>query len=346
MPPTPPRGGGAGRRLGRRLAWALVVVMGVVTVSFAIQRTLPGDAVRMLLGPQADAADVARARRIYALDAPLWTQYLRFWKRLVHLAPAPEPGRPSATEGHRTCGRPGLGLHVDLGYSHRYRQPVTALIARKAPATFELAVGALGLQAVLGLGLGVAAARTRRSSTDQVIVGATLVSSSAPIFALGLLLQYLLAYRLGWLPFDGAGDASSRGRHLLLPTLTLGLYGAALYTRLTREEMIDTLGSDYVLAARARGASTWRATVVHGLRTALLPIVTLLVLELGALLGGAVVTEKLFRWPGLGALAVDAMVHRDGAVIMGTVLFGAVTIVIATLIVELLALLLDPRLRR
>jgi len=332
------------RRLGGRLLWALVVVVGVVSVAFVIERALPGEPVRMLLGPQARPADVARAREIYALEAPLWVQYGRFWTRLVHVAPDESPP-PSSGGSHRSCGEPGLGLHVDLGYSYRYRKPVVKLIVAKAPLSFRLAVWALALQAMLGLGLGILAARHRDTTADQLIVGTTLVGSSAPIFALGLLLQYGLAHRLGWLPFDGAGDASDRYRYLILPVLTLGLYGATLYTRLTREEMVDCLGSDFVLAARARGASSWRATLVHGLRAALLPIVTLLVLELGALLGGAVVTEKLFRWPGLGAMAVDAMVNRDGPVIMGTVLFGAGAIVVATLAVDVLAVVLDPRVR-
>lgn len=332
------------RRLVNRLLWALVVVVGVGSVSFVIERALPGDPVRMLLGPQARPADVARARDIYALEAPLWVQYGRFWTRLVHRAPA-DGADPEPDASHRTCGEAGLGLHVDLGYSYRYRKPVVELIAAKAPLSFRLAIWALLLQACLGLGLGVIAARKRDTTADQLIVGTTLVGSSAPIFALGLLLQYALAHRLGWLPFDGAGDEAERYRYLVLPVLTLGLYGATLYARLTREELIDTLGSDFVLAARARGASSWRATIVHGLRAALLPIVTLLVLELGALLGGAVVTEKLFRWPGLGAMAVDAMVNRDGPVIMGTVLFGAVAIVVATLVVDVLAVLLDPRVR-
>lgn len=329
------------RRGVARLLWALTVVVGVVTVTFAVARTLPGDPVAMILGPQARPDDVARARAIYALDEPLWVQYGRFWSRLLHLDTEDD-------DAHRSCVAPFDGrLHVDLGFSHRYRQPVAALLAKKVPASLELALVAVMLQLGLGLGIGVAAARRRDTLYDQLAVGATVVGTCTPIFALGLTLQYILAYRLAWLPHDGyADDPWGRLRHVALPALTLGLYGAALYTRLARDEVVRALDQSYVRASRARGASRRRALLVHGLRNALLPIATLAVLELGALIGGAVVTEKLFRWPGVGAMAVDAMVHRDGAVIVGVVLFGAIAVVAASLAVDALALWLDPRLRR
>ena len=324
--------------LGRRLLLALGVVIGVATVSFIVVRALPGDPVRMLLGPQARADDVERARAIYGLDEPIWTQYGRFWWRLAHL---PDGG------DHTSCASIGDTMHVDLGYSYRYRKPVVDLIAQKAPISARLAVAALLLQALFGLSIGLAAGRARGTLLDQLAIGATLLTTSAPIFGLGLALQYLFAYRLGWLPFDGYGR--TEGDHamsLILPALTLGLYGAALYARLTRDEAARALSADYVMAARARGAGEGRVVLVHAMRNALVPIATLMVLELGALIGGAVVTEKLFRWPGLGAMAVDAMVHRDGPVILGTVLFGAATIVVASLLVDVLTVVVDPRLRR
>jgi peptide/nickel transport system permease protein len=190
-------------------------------------------------------------------------------------------------------------------------------------------------------------ARRRGSVWDQLLVGATLLGVSAPTFLLGLVLQYLLAYRLGWLPYDGYGlTASDHLRSLVLPALTLGIFGAALYARLIREEMSSMLGADFVRTARAKGASELRVLVVHVLRNALVPIVTLLVLDLGTLLGGAVVTERLFRWPGMGQMAIDALVNRDGPVVFGTVLFSALAIVLASLLLDLVHVLLDPRLRR
>ena len=332
---------GVWRRLWRRLLWAVVVVVGVGSVSFVMARTLPGDPVRMVVGPQASARDVEAARRIYALDEPVWAQYARFWVRLLH---RDQPDRP---QEHRTCSTVAGGLHVDLGFSYRYRKPVVELLVERAPRSFQLAIAALLLQTLLGLGLGLWSAHTRGSVWDQLAIGASLVGVSAPIFALGVALQYVLAHRLGWLPSDGYGDTSAEQlRSLVLPALTMGIYGAALYARLTRDEVSRALSQDHVRTARAKGASEGRVLIVHALRTALVPIATLAILDLGALVGGAIVTEKLFRWPGMGSMAVDAMVNRDGPVIFGTVLFSSLAIVVASLLVDVLTTLLDPRLRR
>ncbi|RLB59299.1 MAG: ABC transporter permease [Deltaproteobacteria bacterium] len=305
-------------------------------------RKLPGDPTRMVLGPQARPADVKRAREIYGLDASVWTQYAKFWSRLIHIH-----GDADRPDDHVTCANPIGPLHIDLGFSHRYRKPVVELIAKKAPRTFELAIAALLLQALIGLGAGITAAYRRGSWWDQLSIGATLIGVSAPTFVLGLTLQYVLAYKLGWLPLDGYGTTPSEHlRSLVLPALTLGLFGAALYARLSRDELAQTLSEDYIRTARAKGASPARVLVVHGLRNALVPLTTLLVLDLGTLIGGAIVTEKLFRWPGMGAMAVDAMVNRDGPVIFGTVLFSALAIVVASILVDVLTVALDPRLRR
>jgi len=326
----------------RRLGWAVVVIVGVITVAFVMERELPGDPVRMVLGPQAQPADVERARAIYALDEPPLAQYVRFWERLLH-----RRGPDDRPEKHATCANADGDWHVDLGFSYRYRKPVVTLIADKAPRSIELALAALLVQIVLGFGVGILAARRRGTLFDQVATGTTLVAVSAPIFALGLTLQYVFAYRLGWLPHDGYGHTPTEQlRSLVLPALTMGLFGAALYARLSRDEISSALERDYVRAARAKGAGSFRVLVVHALRNALLPLATLMVLDLGALIGGAVVTEKLFRWPGMGAMAVDAMIHRDGPVIFGTVLFSAVAIVAASLLVDLVTVALDPRLRR
>jgi peptide/nickel transport system permease protein len=327
--------------VARRLGWALVVVAGVVSISFVLARALPGDPTRMLVGPQARPADVERARRIYGLDESLGEQYLRFWQRLAHRHHGDDPDGD-----HASCGDLGAGVHIDLGFSYRYRKPVVKLLADKAPRSLELALAAVMLQMLLGFGAGLIAASKRGSTWDQLTIGATLVGVSAPTFVLGLVLQYVFAHELGWLPHDGYGSTpAEQWRSLVLPALTLGIFGAALYARLSRDEIAQALSHDYARTARAKGASELRVLVVHALRNAMIPIATLLVLDLGALIGGAIVTEKLFRWPGVGAMAVDAMVNRDAPVIFGTVLFSAAAIVVASLLVDVIAYWLDPRLR-
>ncbi len=188
------------------------------------------------------------------------------------------------------------------------------------------------------------AAARRGTVWDEGAIGLALVGISAPTFLLGLMLQYIFAYRLGVLPFDG--DGSTPAEHLqalVLPAATLGVFGSALYARLVRDELSGILGQDYVRTARAKGASPLRVLLVHGLRNAL--VVTIAALELGALLGGAIVTEKVFRWPGVGQLAVEALLNRDAPVIFGTVLFTSAAVVTATLVLDLVYVVLDPRLR-
>jgi peptide/nickel transport system permease protein len=202
------------------------------------------------------------------------------------------------------------------------------------------------VQLSIGLAMGLAAAARRGTRLDDALMSASLVGISAPTFVLGLALQYLLAYKVRLLPYDGYGTTPlEHARCLVLPALTLGFFGAAFYARLVRDELATLLGADFVRTARAKGASKGRALVVHALRNALVPIATIAVLDLGTLVGGAVVTEKLFRWPGVGQLAVDALLNRDGALVSGTVLFSSGAIVFATLALDLTYVFLDPRLR-
>ncbi len=327
------------RRALRRLAWGLLVIAGVATLSFVVAQILPGDPARMMVGPQASPADVAHVRELYGLDRPLPVQYARFWSRLVHRAPA-------ATEApHKSCAALG-GLHLDLGYSFLYRRPVVDLLAAKIPRSAELALAAVLVQLALGVSLGVAAAARRGTAWDDAAMGISLLGVSAPTFLIGLLLQYLLAYRWGLFPLDGYGTTpGDHLRSLVLPALTLGVFGSALYARLLREELGRVLGEDYIRTARAKGASPARVLVVHGLRNALMPVATVAALELGTLVGGAVVTERLFRWPGVGQMAVEALLNRDAPVIFGTVLFTSAAVVAATVVLDLSVGLLDPRLR-
>ncbi len=333
------------RGLLKRLGWALAVIVGVTSASFAIALVLPGDPARMLAGAQAAPADVARIREAYGLDRPISTQYVRYWSRLVHLGPRIVAGAPR-DPSHASCASVGP-VHVDLGFSAAYRRPVVDLLVQRAPRSLELGVAALFAQLALGTALGLLAAARRATWIDEAAIGTALVGVSAPTFVIGLVLQYLLAYRLRLLPYDGFGaTAAEQARSLVLPALTLGIFGAAIYARLVRDETVLAASSEFAQTARAKGASNARVLVVHAFRSALLPIATLAALDLGALVGGAVVVEKLFRWPGVGQLAVDALINRDGPVIVGAVLVSSTAIVASLFVLDSFAGLLDPRLRQ
>jgi peptide/nickel transport system permease protein len=329
-------------RIFRRLLWALVVVFGVTTLSFFLVHILPGDPARMLLGPQASAKDVARAREVYGFNEPVRVRYVRYIQRLVHIGTSMRQDEPKPPD-HKSCASFGR-VHIDLGTSFHYRRPIVDLIAAKLPRSIELALASLAVALALGFALGVSTAARRGGPWDEFGAGVALLGLSAPTFITGLALQYLLAHRLGVLPYDGYGKTSAEQfLSLVLPALTLGIHGSAIYARLVRAELGATLEKDYVRAARAKGASGLRALVVHGLRTALIPVATLAVLDVGALVGGAVVTEKIFRWPGMGQVAVEAIVNRDGQLVTATVLMAALAIVVATLLVDVLVAALDPR---
>jgi peptide/nickel transport system permease protein len=327
-------------RTAAKLAWSIFTIWAVVTLAFFINQSLPADPARAIAGPQARPSDVARIRAQLGLDRPIWRQYRIFIGRLLHLAPA------SALPGdHESCAELGR-LHFDLGVSYQVRQPVIAIIAERLPRTLFLAVAAVSLQTLLGVFAAVLAAVKRNTAWDYGTVSLTLIGISAPTFLTGILFQYLFAYRLRLLPLDGYGlTLFDHAASIVLPALTLGMSGAAYYTRLLRDDMIELLQQDFVRTARAKGVSPFGVVVKHVLRNALLPLVTVVGLNLGTLLGGAIVTEKLFRWPGLGQLSVDAVFDRDAPIIMGTVIVASTAIVLSNLLVDLSYALLDPRVR-
>lgn len=329
------------RRLATRLVWSVFTIWAVVSLAFFINNALPEDPARAIAGPQARPADVARIRAQLGLDAPLSTQYAMFMKRLVHIGGPAEP----KSEAHASCSEMGP-LHVDLGMSYQKRKPVVSLIAERLPRTLLLALAATLVQVLVGVIAGVIAATKRNGVLDFGTVSMTLLGISAPTFLIGIVLQYLLAYKLRLLPLDGFGRSwSEHLASVVLPALTLGIFGAAYYTRLVRDEMIGLLKQDYVRTARAKGATEWAVVFRHALRNALMPLVTVIGLDFGALVGGAIVTEKLFRWPGLGQLSIDAVFDRDGPVILGTVIVASTAIVLANIVVDLSYALLDPRVR-
>jgi peptide/nickel transport system permease protein len=332
-------------RLATRVAWSLFVVWAVVSITFVVQTVLPGDPARMVAGAQARPADVARIRARLGLDRPLPEQYARFWARLVHVGPRDARASPD----HSSCavvlplGR-DRSVHVDFGKSFQMSQPVVDVLVARMPRTFSLAIVAMALQLLFGVGTGVLAAMKRDSWLDRALVSASLLGLSAPTFLIALALQLLLARTLRWLPLDGYGvDFAEHARSMVLPALTLGIYGAAYYTRLVRDEMIGLMRTDWVRTARAKGLPEWRIVVTHAFRNALVPVVTAAGLDLGALMGGAIVTESVFRWPGLGELSVKAMLNRDGPVIGACVIVTSVAIVAANVLVDFAYARLDPR---
>jgi len=324
----------------RRAAWAVFVVWAVTSLAFVVDHALPADPARMVAGPQARPADVARLRAQLGLDLPLRTQYARFMRRAVHVAPPRDP--PAAHDG---CTKVAF-VHVDLGRSYQQRRPVIAILADRLPRTLFLAAAALLVQIAIGAAAGIGAAARRGTAIDRGVAAAALAAISVPAFVSGLALQYLFAHRLRILPLDGYGQtAMDHARSVVLPAIALGLFGAATYTRLVREEMLGALGEDYMRTARAKGAPPWRVLVAHGARNALAPLTAAVALDLGALTSGAVVIETVFRWPGVGALGVNALLDRDGPVLLGTVIVTSAAVVLANLAADLAYAAIDPRVR-
>jgi peptide/nickel transport system permease protein len=331
------------RQLGKRLVWSVFIVWAVVSLTFVINNVLPTDPARMIAGPQSRPADVLRIRQQLGLDRPLHIQYGAFLHRLVHLGP---PSVPAGDKDHGTCATFGP-VHFDLGKSYQQRRPVVAVLAECIPRTFFLAIAAVFVQVVLGVSLGMLAAVHKRRAIDHVTVGLSLLGISAPTFLIGIALQFIFARKLRLLPLDGFG--ASLGEHVtcaVLPALTLGIFGAAYYTRLMRDEMIRLMKQDYVRTARAKGLGERAVVFRHALRNALVPLVTVIGLDLGVLMGGAIVTETLFRWPGLGQASVQALLDRDGPIIVGAVLVTSTAIVVMSVLVDLAYVVLDPRVRR
>ena len=292
----------------------------------------------MVAGAQAQPEQVALVRAQLGLDRPLWTRYGLFWKRLLHTG--------GAAQKHDSCAAFGP-VHLDLGRSYMLHQPVTKLIATRVPNTLLLTGSAFLVQLLLSLCLGTwAATRIERSRSDVALVGTSALFSVVPTFVLGVGLQYVFAYRLRILPLDGAGgDGFTKAAAMILPVLTLALAGFAYGMRMVRDELRVELQRDHVRTARAKGASRLRVLLLHALRGAAVPIATLAFLDLGMLASGAAVTEAVFRWPGLGLLSVEAVLDRDGPVVMGTVLVSGAFVVTANLLADLTLRFLDPRLR-
>ena len=303
----------------RRLGWSIAVVWFVVTATFVMVSAIPADPGKAMLGPHATPDAIAKVNALYCLDQNLAVRY--------------------------GCWVDNLASG-NLGESYRSKRAVTAILADRVWPTLQLALAAILLQLLIGVPLGVLAAVRKGRWPDRAASVFGLLGQSAPTFFVGTVLLYLVAYRWEVLPIGGYGEGGwDRLRHLVLPAMTLATVGVAYYARMVRSELAETLTEDYVRTARAKGLPERTVVLRHALRPALGPLVTLVGLDLGVLLGGAVVTEAIFAWPGLGRETLQAILDVDMPVILGVVVVSAIAIAVANLAVDLVQLGLDPRLR-
>jgi ABC-type dipeptide/oligopeptide/nickel transport system permease component len=302
------------RYLIRRILLTIPVLLGVATLVFSLIHLVPGDPAQAMLGDSASASDVADLRTRLGLDRPLVEQYWRFMSGLVR---------------------------GDLGTSFRTSQPVVQAIAERVPATVELALASMLVAIVVAVPLGIIAAVRRATFADYAAMTVALAGISIPNFWLGPMLAIVFAVQLGWLPVSGRGGWDS----LILPAISLGAALAAILARMTRASLLEELRELYVRAARARGVSRSRAILAHALRNSLIPLVTILGLQFGAVLTGAVITETIFAWPGVGRLLIQSISFRDYPLVQGCILLIAITYVSVNLLTDLVYGALDPRIR-
>jgi len=303
------------RYLSLRVLYTLPVVWLVVSVVFLLIHLVPGDPILQMLGEGAPATDVQAARHVYGLDVPLGQQYVHYWKGV---------------------------LHGDLGPSLRFNQGVGTLILQRYPYTLQLTVAALLVAILLSIPAGVRSARRRNRWDDRLLSVVSLFGLSFPNFALGPILILLFAIKLGWLPVSGSGTLA----YLILPAITMGGALAAILTRMVRTSMLEELGHDYIRTARAKGLPERTVVYHHALRNAMIPIITVLGLQFGALLAGAIVTETIFSWPGIGRLTIQAIGNRDYYLVQGCILAIGLTYVAVNFLTDLLYSVVNPRIRQ
>jgi len=298
----------------KKIIFTCIVLVGAATCAFLLLHAIPGDTAEALAGPQATVEDVDNLRRAMELDQPLGKQYVSYMGNL---------------------------LHGDLGYSYRTNKPVMEILRSAWPATLQLAVCSMIVAVLLGVPIGIFAAIHRGKIGDTIAMVAAFLGVSMPSFWLALLLIIEFSVNHNWFPFYGREGISS----FVLPSLTLGLGVAANIARLTRTSMLEVLGQDYIRTAKGKGVKNRKVIWVHALRNAAVPVVTIIGLQFGVLLGGQVVTETVFSWPGIGRMIVDALNTRDLQIVQGGILILAVTFTLINLITDLVYALLDPRIR-
>ena len=302
------------RYVAQRVAYTLPVVWLVVSVVFLLIHLVPGDPIQQMLGEGATVTDLQAARHAYGLDVPIGKQYVNYWKGV---------------------------LHGDLGKSVRLNQPVAKSIAQAYPPTIALTFAALAFALLLAIPAGVHSALHRNQWTDRLLSFVTLLGLSFPNFALGPILILFFAIILGLVPVSGIGTLS----HLVLPAVTMGGALAAILARMVRTSMLEELNQDYIRTARAKGLPERTVVYRHALRNALIPVLTVVGLQFGALLAGAIVTETIFSWPGLGRLTITAINNRDNFVVEGCILAIGLTYVVVNFLTDLLYSAANPRIR-
>src|ERR1051326_5760808 len=298
-----------------RVLYTIPVLWLVVSVVFLLIHLVPGDPILQMLGEGAPAADTVATRHLYGLDVPLGEQYLTYWKGV---------------------------LHGDLGPSLRYSQSVSRLIAQRYPFTLQLTVAALLVAILISIPTGVRSAQRRGKWDDKLLSVISLFGLSFPNFALGPILILLFSIELGLFPVSGSGSFA----HLVLPAITMGGALAAILPRMVRTSMLEELSQDYIRTARAKGLPERTVVYRHALRNAMLPILTVLGLQFGALLAGAIVTEKIFSWPGIGRLTIDAISARDYYLVQGCILAIGLTYVAVNFLTDVLYSVANPRIRQ
>lgn len=315
----------------RRLLYAIPTLLGISVITFAIARLAPGDPIRLVtFGSRATNEDIEALRHVYGLDKPIPLQYLDWLGNIVHINCAPAQ-----------CG---------FGQSFIYHQDAAALFMQYVPNTLQLALVALALQLIIGVPLGVIAALRRGTWVDNVIRIFSVIGHAVPAFWLGLVLIIFFAVQLRWLPTGGISTVGvdpanvfDRFRHILLPAVVLSLTGIATYTRILRTETIDVLGQDFVRTAHAKGLRERTVMTVHALRNALIPVVTALGGILAALIGGALVIEQVFSWPGIGRFTFAAAIAKDYPVVQAGVMIAAVLLVVSNILRDIAYAVVDPR---
>lgn len=301
----------------KRILQSIPTLLIVVTFTFVLTRMIPGNPAATILGPQASAEDIAQMEVKLGLNQPLWKQYVHYI---------------------------GDVLHGNFGTSYMYNQPVTTLIAQRIPSTLQITVVSLVVALILGIWVGIFSALHQYSPLDYVFMVLALIGVSMPIFWLGLMLVKIFAVNLGWLPAVGCGTGFvDTVRHMILPCVCLTTIPLATFARITRSSMLEVIHSDYVKALHARGIPERGILWKHALKNALPPIVTILGLQIAGCFTGAILTESIFAWPGMGTMIVNAIQNRDYMLVQGVVLFFAIVFVVTNLLVDVVYMLINPR---